>query len=661
MSYLSTPRIVFHGQFQADVSTVNNDVRHFSNQDFEERFQDFQKQVLVNGAPQTIWNGWWNPRGSGAFRLSGCVVQSVVYGDGQVVRSQDEDPIIGAQVLGAEGRSPGKLVDIDPQWQLCSQIWGMGVRLVPERGPSWMRAEYLPAAFRDLYFGRTLKKSSDSGASAVFPSSLTEVQWAHRAKQSRIARELQQASQEGRLSIRLTTYGYANATNKDDFTYGMVSGVIGPALEGEPDTFVLGRRMVASNGVSTAAGFNFFDCRVDGSTVLADLANALPLEGARGPFADLGELRLAVLLDASIQEGQVLTPEQYHSIGTIPYLAPGFLETDAAIFQATLDPQARALIGDHPLAVLGRPGALSSTFPADSRVLIRESPKGRFLRVDNFVQRLDAGETGAIHIWAAQYGKPLADEAVTLRAGPPMADLGGGPSNEYDAPSAPIPVANTPVSALQIPAPVTTNHQGLAVQSLGTSDPGNPRGYIEGQLYVLQPTFVEEPVVAQQFDVLALLLHDAAAVPARPKWADIQDWMQQYANLYPIMSRMLVDLGDRNAVLRMAHVMEMGFALPIEHPNHMPVTRDLSGPRRETVLRWLRQLGEGDHDGDLAHFDDAARPAEVASAADHGAQARAAVAAAHQERAAQPGSVSERVIEGKSRFYSTLQRARGES
>ena len=28
----------------------------------------------------------------------------------------------------------------------------------------------------------------------------------------------------------------------------------------------------------------------------------------------------------------------------------------------------------------------------------------------------------------------------------------------------------------------------------------------------------------------------------------------------------------------------------IADPNHMPVTRDLSGPKRATILRWLEQL-----------------------------------------------------------------------
>lgn len=52
MSYLDSPRLAFAGDFQADVSTANNDVRHFDNATFEERFQRFSEGLIENG--------WWN-------------------------------------------------------------------------------------------------------------------------------------------------------------------------------------------------------------------------------------------------------------------------------------------------------------------------------------------------------------------------------------------------------------------------------------------------------------------------------------------------------------------------------------------------------------------------------------------------------------------------
>jgi large subunit ribosomal protein L33 len=40
---------VFSGTFQADISTVNNDVRHFDNTNFEPRFQDLQNATNPDG------------------------------------------------------------------------------------------------------------------------------------------------------------------------------------------------------------------------------------------------------------------------------------------------------------------------------------------------------------------------------------------------------------------------------------------------------------------------------------------------------------------------------------------------------------------------------------------------------------------------------------
>ena len=46
MSYLNPIRLHFSGQFQADPSTVNNDVRHFDNATFQPQFQQPQSGAL---------------------------------------------------------------------------------------------------------------------------------------------------------------------------------------------------------------------------------------------------------------------------------------------------------------------------------------------------------------------------------------------------------------------------------------------------------------------------------------------------------------------------------------------------------------------------------------------------------------------------------------
>lgn len=71
MSYLGLPRLTFSGLFEADVNTVNNDVRNFDVATFEPRFQTVQEPAPDGKG--LIYNGWWNPRGFNAFRLLECV------------------------------------------------------------------------------------------------------------------------------------------------------------------------------------------------------------------------------------------------------------------------------------------------------------------------------------------------------------------------------------------------------------------------------------------------------------------------------------------------------------------------------------------------------------------------------------------------------------
>ena len=56
----------------------------------------------------------------------------------------------------------------------------------------------------------------------------------------------------------------------------------------------------------------------------------------------------------------------------------------------------------------------------------------------------------------------------------------------------------------------------------------------------------------------------------------------------------IVDLSDYDAVSRFRRHIARAISLPIEHPNHMPVTRDLSPAKREMLLRFFSQLDRGD-------------------------------------------------------------------
>ena len=102
-SYLSRPRIHFSGSFQADTSTVNNNQTNY-------RY----------GATNLTLE--WNPLGTGEFRLFETSVTSVVYVNGTMSTS---DPIVGLPIFNSDILTSGKLVDLDVDDQLESEVWGM--------------------------------------------------------------------------------------------------------------------------------------------------------------------------------------------------------------------------------------------------------------------------------------------------------------------------------------------------------------------------------------------------------------------------------------------------------------------------------------------------------------------------------------------------------
>src|SRR5262245_61804590 len=107
MSHLATPRIVIAGRFISDVSTLNN--------------------VESNFDPSQPLTPLWNPRGGATFDLYDCGVTGAASSHGPV---STDDPVLALAVSGAVDRPSAKMVDLDPDWQQASEIWGLTVRLL---------------------------------------------------------------------------------------------------------------------------------------------------------------------------------------------------------------------------------------------------------------------------------------------------------------------------------------------------------------------------------------------------------------------------------------------------------------------------------------------------------------------------------------------------
>jgi len=574
MSYLNPLRLHFAGRFQAAPSTVNNDITHYNNATFKPEYQQPQQ----GNQP----NGWWNPRGDADWRLIGCKVTTAWRANGQPVDTAD--PILTYLIADSDQQVAAKLVDLDPQQQLVSEVWGLEVRICDSHGNTLVRGQFDTAAFADIW-DRAGSGGGDIGAAAMYQSVLSGLAWGD-ISQSPFLQELREHAPDGLLSIKFNVDGYNMDANSPEFTRGRIVGTIGPASAAEPRHFVLGRHFMAvaapgGNFFSPQGKINFCVAVVNQQSgkVYLDLGNALPTTRPGGPLANLGSLSLVCEMAPNASRDFI----QGMPIGNIPYRQPGWYARTAGVIELPADrrltSEELAIIAANSLALL-LPGPNSHLAPA-----ITEPASGLYVRADDYVFRLNPDEPASASLYATQYGQPYPGARIMVVFDPSQLQGGAGQ-----------PDPATPMNALQFPSLVQADAHGIAVLPIAGHDPGNPRGYIDGQVYGLRPVFEETIAPGVNYplnpwDFISVLLWNAFQADQPPTWyGSLQPIFQQYANLYPVMDRFL-NLADYNSICAHRQLLLLAFGLDTGSPNTMPVTRDLSAAKRQAILHWLSNVG----------------------------------------------------------------------
>ena len=576
MSYLGPLRLHFAGKFQAAVSTVNNDTLHYNN-------ATFQPEYWERGAGAT--NGWWNPRGNGDWRLIDCQVTAAWLQTGDAAAA--DDPILRCVIADSDRRVAAKLVDLDPDQQLVSEVWGLEVRICNPNGQTLLRGQFEPAPFMDIW-GRATSNGGDMGASSYYQSVLSGLEWGDLG-QSAFLQQLRTAAVDGVLSIKFNVDGYNLDFRSPDFTLGRIVGTIGPATRDDPRHLVRGRQLMATNsnpgGFFTPAGqINFCPALVNEDTrkVYLDLGNALPTTTPGGPMANLGTLSLVCQVFPSDPNGSIenlklgdVSPETY-ATATWYSTTAGIIAFPA---ERTLTDDEREAISANPLAIL-LPGA-----NGQSPVAISEPSSGEFVSADQVVWRLEPGEHAEVALYATRFGQPYPNARVIAIFD--NSQIGGTG-----------PAVGVPVDGLEFPARVTTDRDGRATLQITARDPGNPRPYVDGQVYGVRPMLEDTLQFGDGYpfnpaDFISLLIWSRWSSDEPPTWyGSIQPIFQQYSNLYPVMQRFL-DMSNYESVCAQRELLRLAFGLDIRDPNAMPVTRDLSPSKRRAILRWLSEGADG--------------------------------------------------------------------
>jgi hypothetical protein len=588
MSYLHPTRVHFAGQFRADVSTVNNDDQHFDSGSFTASDQNYGND-----------NGWWQPSGTGAWRLCGCAITAASW-DGNFATTSAGDPVVGLPLKNSSDRVDAKIVDLDPDQQMVSMIFGLEVRIAdPVSGAVLMTGHFAPAPFMDIW-GRG--GGGDTGAGVFYQSELTEVVWGDLSK-SPALRALQKAAPGEELSMRFMLDGYNMSGAMRG--YGRIVGTIGPALSGEPVHFVAGRHL-ASIAKSPLGNVT---CCLDpaGTQLLADFGNALPMD-AKGNVSVPGDIiHLATVKKA----GTHLAATDIVDLGPLQgYATPGYYPQTAGIqaFPPTGSLTAAQLqaLKTQPLAVVQPDGA------GGWNVLAAEATDGIYARADMFVSRINPGENRILWIKVTQFGLPLAGQTIVAT----FSDNSIGPNQGGSF------QVSTPTTALNLAFSGPTDANGWTTLNITGSDPGRPRQYpngqsLDGQVYEIDLAVAGAANAGTAFDsnlFISVLLFSETPVPGTVTWTgDVLPILQLYANLYPRphgpvinydpqypdepspmpLLHPVISLTDQTWVASYAARILAALELPIEHPNHMPVTRDLSAGRRGILKKWMQGVIAG--------------------------------------------------------------------
>src|SRR5262249_29424786 len=142
----------------------------------------------------------WNPNGNHTFAIDAHITTVCL----DVGRPSTNDPVVGAAVNSTNDPQFAKLVDLDTEQQMVSQIFGMQVRIGTPNSP-FLAASFQPVCFNDI-FGRVVNGQPDSVFSAFYQSILTGVQWGPDVG-SPLLRKLNSASPDV-LSIKFVVDGF---------------------------------------------------------------------------------------------------------------------------------------------------------------------------------------------------------------------------------------------------------------------------------------------------------------------------------------------------------------------------------------------------------------------------------------------------------------------
>lgn len=635
MSYLHTPRINFGGLFFTNPNTMNNyDVSYDTNV----ALTNAQGQYLTNDPNGDGGPGGWNPLGTARFYLHRCAVLGGVDAHGRPVANDPSDPLIGAPVATPSPATPEapdgvtyslpKLVDLDPDMQIRSEVYGMRVWVqIPGSGAGFWGTMSVPQ-LRNM--GGRVDNGVRSSWSAVgtLAGNITDVQWLGDASVSPLLAQFKAACAGGisyRLTIDLHQNNPANQfTSGDQFYYGRAHGTFGPAYPDRELAQVVPGRMLqvppAPSPAPPEAGPRTRTARLEAiasqlgaaakagaPSVSLNASPALVLtrpDGTHSLAVDLGGASLLAvgpnnevlgkyLVDEGIElgylQGTSFTPFAAKPVSfTHEYVdtlignaeKSCYLVRNAGVVDVPLTDAEAQTIASAPLAV-----RVTGQLP------LQELASGYWIQLSEGSRRLLPGTNTDLQMMVRQFGAPVtgAVPALTIKV---LASNWYNDERPFDNEIEPSTAVQLTFDA-KLDAKLDANGLvGMHVAGTTPAPLGTLRTFMDSKVFFVAISDPNgDPIGDQAAEgyALSVLLWNPYQPPVNPTWdADVGPILQAYSRLYPGM-KSIFDIGDEDTVLGSAASVRERMSLPFDDPGYMPVTRDLSPSKVGVVVQWLGQ------------------------------------------------------------------------
>jgi hypothetical protein len=588
MSYLSYPRINFYGRFFTDPSTVNNDPTHYD----------------VTDSPPSPWQ---NPDGLHQFKLVDCSVVSTIGPKGEV-----SDPLVNLPFVSTDLPSPAKIADLDVYQQGVPTIYGLQVSIPIANGVS-LTGLMDPAVLNQMWWMAVLATRSwqdsdynmdsfggDMNACGSYQSVIRVPQatWPNDQVSPVLAQLKSRTTLEDGnylVSIRFVVDGYRNVPEDRNYQTGRITGSLGPVIGTEPRynagaRWLAGRPQNKSNPWNWPM-FNNVQLVIDQTRklLIIDLANGICRQSAGGPPVDLGQLTAWTIPanNPPVSLGSVDYSEfcynLYSHIVEIPL-------TDAQLAQALVSPInltiSRTDIG--PILIFSE-DTTQTNIEVEVRPIRMPGAPGTTATTQVYVSNL----------CKPMVGKQLELEIISVHGAPPATVPPNSPGN--------TPQADGAITATISP----TDANGYATVTITVlKDPGFRTPLLDGQLYFINITDPDlpKPASLSQSSMISCIAWSDYPVNQNPTWEEIQDLFAGFIKLFPGMNKK-INFSDFATFQTFAlnppwgaygapagplgiNRGAIGFYLTrdITDPRHMPVTRDMSPARRDTILYYILNL-----------------------------------------------------------------------